>query len=273
MPVPPELVSLGHVSWDVFPDTAMPRMPGGAAAYATVLARHMGVGSAIVTAAAGDYPIDEVAPPELRAVIQSDDTTTFESRHDLNGVRTQRLMSRASIITSDIIPDEWREPDVLFVGPLDRELPLDCADWFRPRLSCVVPQGWCRSWTDPLPSDVVVTPKVPEGFTEGWDICVISEHETTAEGLAGWLAVADYVVVTRGQRGATLYERGSSRGKHVPAAGNVPNVGRDETGAGDVFAAAMVIGMANGRAALEAAESAAEWAARCTTAPSWRGIL
>lgn len=269
----PELVSVGHVSWDVSADADIGRMPGGAAAYATVLARRLGMQAAIVTAAADDYPIDEVAPPKLRAVVQSDNTTTFEYRNDAAGVRSQRLLARASAITGDIVPDRWREPNVLFVGPLDRELPLDCADWFSPKLSCVVPQGWCRSWDCPLPADVVIDPEAPVGLTKGWDICVISEHETTADGLAGWLTVAGHLVVTRGQLGATLYERGSARGLHVPPAAHVPSTGMDSTGAGDVFAAAMVIAMANGSSAHDAAVSAAEWAAKCTTEPSWRGLL
>ena len=270
---PPEFVSVGHVSWDISADSDFVIMPGGAAAYATVLARRLGMDSAIVTAAADDYPIDEVAPPELRAVVRSDNTTTFQYRHDATGMRSQRLLARASTIAGDVVPDEWREPDVLFVGPLDRELPLDCADWFKPKLSCVVPQGLCRSWIDPLPADVVINPEAPAGLTKGWDICVISEQETTADGLAGWLTVADHLVVTHGERGATVYEHGSPRGLHVPPAALVPGAGMDSTGAGDVFAAAMVIAKANGSSVRDATASAAEWAAKCTTAPSWRGLL
>ena len=269
----PEFVSVGHVSWDVSADADFGMMPGGAAAYATLLARRLGMESAIVTAAADDYPIEEVASPELRAVVESENTTTFQYRHDATGVRSQRLLARASAITGNIVPDDWREPDVLVVGPLDCELPLDCAEWFSPKLSCVVPQGWCRSWECPLPADVVVNPEAPAGLTKGWDICVISEHETTAEGLAGWLTVSDYLVVTRGQLGATLYERGSPHGLHVHPAAHVTGAGMDSTGAGDVFAAAMAIAMANGSSAHDAAASAAEWAAKCTTAPSWRGLL
>ena len=269
----PDIVSIGHVSWDVHVDYPFGKMPGGAASFATVLAREMGLRAAIVTAAAGDYPIDDVAPTNLRSVIESPATTTFESRHDDDGVRHQRLVSRARALEVADVPDDWLTPSVLFVAPLSHELPLDCLNWFRPRISCVVPQGWCRAWSEPLPSPVMVVPDVPEGMSNMWNICVISEHETARATLEDWRLAADYVVVTRGERGATLYGRSEPEGIQIPAANHVLGVGTETTGAGDVFAAALAIGIAKGSEPVEAATAASEWAAKCTTAPSWRGIV
>ena len=268
----PSMVSIGHVTWDTVPGSPGPPTPGGAAAFATVTARRYGIDAAIVTAAGLDYPLDEVAQIDRRQVIESAVTTTFENSHDATGVRYQRLMSRAPSIQIRDVPDEWRSPDILFVGPLTQELPPDCLGWFAPKVSCAVPQGWCRQWREPLPAQVTVIPSPPAGISTGWDICVVSEHEVRDDTLQDWLAVAEHVVVTRGDRGATLYRRGDNRGIHVPAATNIQGAGTETTGAGDVFAAAMAVGYANGMGVVEAARDASESAARSTTAQGWYGI-
>ena len=266
------MVSIGHVTWDTFPGQQGVMTPGGAAAFATVTARRQGIDARIVTAAGPDYPCDEVAPPEAWSIVKSAVTTTFEARYDAHGVRNQRLIARAPSIGLTDIPEDWRNPDILFVGPLTQELPPDCLSWFAPRVSCVVPQGWCRTWTEPLPARVRVKPTPPVGIATGWDICVVSEQEARHDTLQDWLAVADHIVVTRGGRGATLRQRGATRAIHIPVAMHIRDAGTETTGAGDVFAAAMAISYANGAGIIESAHDASEWAARSTTAPGWHGI-
>ena len=266
------MVSIGHVTWDAFPGQRCVMTPGGAAAFATVTARRQGIDAGIVTAAGQDYPCDEVAPPEARSIVTSDITTTFENRYDSEGVRHQRLITRASAIELADVPEDWRNPDILFVGPLTQELPPDCLHWFTPRVSCVVPQGWCRYWESPLPARVNINPMPPVGMSTGWDICVASEQEVEGDTLRDWLAIADHVAITHGERGATLHRRGATRAIHIPAATHIQDAGTETTGAGDVFAAALAISYANGAGIVQSAHNAAEWAARSTTAPGWHGI-
>ncbi len=266
------MVSIGHVTWDAFPDQGGVMTPGGAAAFATVTARRQGIDAGIVTVAGPDYPCEEVAPLEARSIVQSDTTTTFENRYDSEGVRHQRLIARAPEIEIADVPEDWRNPDILFVGPLTQELPPDCLHWFTPRVSCVVPQGWCRQWDEPLPARVNLKPMPPVGMATGWDICVMSEQEAQHDTLLDWLAVADHVAVTQGERGAIVYRRGDPRGMHIPAATHIQDAGAETTGAGDVFAAALAISYSNGAGIIQSAHNAAEWAARSTRAPGWHGI-
>ena len=100
----------------------------------------------------------------------------------------------------------------------------------------------------------------------------MSEHEARDDTLQDWLAVADHVAVTRGERGATVYRRGDLRGVHIPAATHIQDAGTETTGAGDVFAAAMAISYADGAGIIESAHDASEWAAHSTKAPGWHGI-
>ena len=271
----PRLVAVGHVTWDVLPDDLKYREPGGAVSFAAVTARSLGIEVAVVTSCAEDYPIGRVIDQSERFVrVASRWTSTFENRYEVNGDRQQILHRRASDITIDDVPEDWRSPELLFVGPLTQELPFDCLDWFSPRVSCVVPQGWLRSWDLPLPSPIKVSACPPEGIGTGWDVCVLSESEVSPETLEAWREVSKILVVTKGSRGADLYERGSAEPKAVPSfADSVEGAGKDTTGAGDVFAAAMLIRYAETGDAMASASFASRCAALSTRGPSWSAVV
>ncbi len=271
---PPDLVAIGHVTWDVLPDDLSAREPGGAVAFAAVTATRLGLRTGIVTSCANDYPTSEVpiAGGMWRRIV-SRETSTFENRYDSRGDRVQVLHLRGGEITESNVPEDWRHPKMLFVGPLTQELPFDSLSWFRPRVSCVVPQGWLRSWDPSLPSEVRVSRSPPKGMSSGWDICVISESEVDVAALDEWRVLTDNLIVTKGSRGADLYV--GSRGKRlsIPSfADQVEGAGVDTTGAGDVFAAAMLIRYAKTGDAEGSARFASLCAALSTRAPSWSAV-
>ncbi len=280
----PSLVAIGHVTWDVLSGIPLNLPlrrgesegvpPGGAVAFASATARSFGVSVGVVTSCAGDYPIADIVDAPDRCVrIPSDDTSTFENRYDAHDDRVQVLHHRGGDISVGDIPEAWRSPDMLFVGPLTQELPVDCLSWFRPRVSCVVPQGWLRSWTEPLPSLVEVSKSPPAGMGAGWDICVVSESEVEDRTLVEWREKAICLVVTKGSDGAALYTGAQNEPVSVPPfAGMIEGSGTDTTGAGDVFAASMLIRYA----ATGDAETAARYASLCaglsTRAASWSAV-
>ncbi len=271
---PPDLVAIGHVTWDVLPDDLSAREPGGAVAFAAVTATRSGVSTGIVTSCANDYPTSEVpiAGGMWRRIV-SQDTSTFENRYDSRGDRVQILHRRGDDISVADIPQACRSPDMLFVGPLTQELPFDCLSWFRPRVSCVAPQGWLRSWDPPLPSKVRVSRTPPKGMSSGWDICVISESEVDVVTLDEWRVLTDNLIVTKGSRGADLYVGSHSKPLSIPSfADQVEGAGVDTTGAGDVFAAAMLIRYAATGDAEASARYASATAALSTRAPSWSAV-
>ena len=171
-----QFLAIGHVTWDVLPDDLEANEPGGAVAFAAITASRLGLQPAVVTSCAGDYPMEEVVDaPERYVRVPSRQTSTFENRYNARGDRLQILHHRAGEISERDIPTLWKGPDMLFVGPLTQELPYDCLRWFRPRVSCVVPQGWLRSWREALPSEISVSTSPPPSISRGWDICVVSE--------------------------------------------------------------------------------------------------
>lgn len=270
----PSFLAIGHVTWDVLPDDLEAKEPGGAVSFASITASRLGLQPAIVTSCADDYPICEVIDALERYVrVPSRHTSTFENRYDARGDRLQILHACAGDITEDNIPTTWRSPDMLFVGPLTQELPYDCLRWFRPRVSCVVPQGWLRSWAEPLPSEVGVSTRPPPNVSRGWDICVISESEIEPQTLGDWQDITNHLVVTRGRDGADIYSEGESVPVNVPTfSDEVDGTGTDTTGAGDVFAAAMLIRFAASGDARHSAIYASACAALSTRGPSWKTV-
>ena len=271
---PPQLLAIGHVTWDVLPDDLEAKEPGGAVAFAAITAARHGVQPAIVTSSADDYPaIDVIEAPDRFVRVPSPWTSTFENRYDSKGDRVQVLHQRARDIAIDHIPAAWLNPDTLFVGPLTQELPVDCLRWFRPRVSCVVPQGWLRAWNEPLPSVVEVSTSPPDGMSSEWDICVISESEIDVQSLDDWRSAARTLVVTKGSEGADLFTDLQSSPLPIPASTNeVEGAGIDTTGAGDVFAAAMLIRYAETGDTQESAIYASTCAALSTRTPSWSAV-
>ena len=81
------------------------------------------------------------------------------------------------------------------------------------------------------------------------------------------------LVVTKGSKGADLYIGDADDPVQVPSfAHRVNGAGADTTGAGDVFAAAMLIRYAATSDAKEAATYASACAALSTRAPSWDAV-
>ena len=206
-------------------------------------------------------------------VVPSQQTSTFENQYDERGDRVQVLHRRGSEIRESDVTDHWRNPNMLFIAPLTQELPFDCLDWFKPQVSCVVPQGWLRSWDESLPSIVEVSKSPPSGMSAGWDICVISESEVDLETLDEWRIMARNLIVTKGSRGATLYIEDSTEPLSIPSfADTIKGAGTDTTGAGDVFAAAMLIRYAATNDPIASANFASACAALSTRAPSYRAV-
>ena len=125
----------------------------------------------------------------------------------------------------------------------------------------------------PLPSEVRVTKSPPGGMSAGWDICVISESEVEVGTIGDWRRLTRNLVVTKGSEGANLYLLGRNEPVPISSFGDVvDDAGADATGAGDVFAAAMLVRYAATGDALGSALYASACAALSTRAPSWGAV-
>lgn len=230
----PRLLALGHVTWDRGRkvDTL-----GGSVSYAAACARRLGWDAAILTTAAPDFEAPRDLPGIRVFSLASTRTTRFENHSDSDGQRAQWLLARSDDVSLEVLPDEWRDPEVLLLAPVIGELRGSLTAAFEAAIVGASAQGWLR---DVRPDGRVV----PRDWTEasrdleGVHVLFLSEHDVPDAAVRAreWLAVTPLVALTRGWRGLTLLTRDACH--EVPA---FPRAEVDPTGAGDVFAAAFLI--------------------------------
>ena len=229
---------VGHVCQDLLPDGSLSL--GGSVSYAATTAQRLGYRVGVVTSTGPDLDLVKALPGIEIVCHQSAATTVFENIY-FDGQRKQILHRRADVITCAQIPPAWRDAPMVYLGSIDQEIDPDVFRCFAGKaLICVMPQGFFRRWDEQ--GQVFFTEWTPpEALLRCINVLVISELDVPdPAGLAcDWSRFVDTVVVTHAERGATVYHAGESC--HYPAR---PAQQVDPTGAGDVFAAAFLIRLA-----------------------------
>ncbi len=234
-----DYTTIGHVTVDVMADGS--RQPGGSAFYSALQAARLGARALIVTRGVRAEIESLLAPycDELElTVIDAERTTTLQTR-GVGHARAQRVLAWAG----EIGPDVRLDTAIVHLAPIARETP---ARW---RGSAgfvgVTPQGLVRDWSG-RGARVVACPLDVALLPERCDAIVLSETERAscsallADAARAW---APLVAVTAGPAPTEL---------HLPdgelAHVEVPHVEpmRDDIGAGDVFAAAFFVALADG---------------------------
>jgi sugar/nucleoside kinase (ribokinase family) len=213
---------------------------GGAASYASVLARNLGLRTAVLTAADGHMPLTELLPDIELMVVPSRRTTQIRNVYGEGG-RQQFIPQRATNITEEHLPAAWRQTPIVLLGPVAGEVDTSLAHCFPGELLGVGAQGWLRR--------IGHEHRVHLLPPSEWDARDMMRHaralflsdEDVAPGeappaLIYWSDIAHILAFTRGYNGADVCNRGEWR--HVPA---FPANVVDPTGAGDVFAASFLI--------------------------------
>ena len=233
----PQFVIAGHVCQDILPDGSLGL--GGTASYAAVTAQRLGQRVGLVTSAGPDLDVAQTFPGVQVACHPSAATTLFENIY-FDGGRKQILHRRADVLGCAHVPPAWRQVPLVYLGTIDQEIDPSLFFCFDQALIGVMPQGFLRRWDER--GQVSFTDwNPPEAILRRIGVLVLSELDVPdPEGLVqDWGQFIDVIVVTRAARGATVYRRGESC--HYPAR---PAQQVDPTGAGDVFATAFLIRLA-----------------------------
>ena len=256
----PDFLVAGHIVQDLLPDGDW-RL-GGAAAYAALLARNLGLRTAVLTACADDLPLADLLPGVEVHRIASEHTTQFRNVYTPQG-REQWVPQRAAPITAAALPADWRDTPIVLLGPLIGEIGPDLpAAFYRGTLVGAGAQGWLRR----IAPDGRVTALAPAE----WDAAPILEHvralflsdedvapDDADDALAEWAGLVDILAFTRGYGGADVHFDSEPDGPawhHTAAIAATPT---DLTGAGDTYAAAFLIRLAETRNPWAAAKFAA----------------
>jgi len=253
---PVDYLVIGHVAHDLTPQGA--RL-GGTVAYSSLTARALGWRVGIVTAAGPETslePLNDIPVVSL----ESPNSTTFENSYTEHG-RVQYLRAQAARIDLNGVPQTWRSPSIIHLGPIANEMDAVLPEDFSPALLGLTPQGWMRQWD--AEARVSSTEWVNADFALARASAVIISREDVNgdDELIEHLAHQTRVLaVTEGSAGAVSFWNGDRRRFR---AADVPEV--DATGAGDIFAAAFFIRLFTTRDPWEATRFATLVASRSVT--------
>ncbi len=249
--MPINFLTIGPITHDLVPDGFR---FGGTVSFASVTARRLGWQPGILTRVspvglyagpASTEPVDIIAPDDSPLagipihLLPSSTSTTFTNIYR-DGVRTQVLTAQAEPVTPADLPAAWADVPVVLLGPLAQDVPASWTAVFPRALMGVTPQGWMRRWD----AAGHVSPTRWENaadFLHRADVAILSREDVGGDDtyLAELASQARLLVITDGWHGATLYMDGAS---HRIAPRSTSEV--DPTGAGDVFATAFLLRLA-----------------------------
>lgn len=254
-----DLVVVGHVTLDHAPGGIR---PGGAAYYAALTAHRLGVAVGLLTAFGPDLPA-ATFPAGIAVVnLPARATTAFELRRGPEG-RRLRLLARAPDLEASALPAGWARVPLALLCPVAGEVDPAFASCFEDAAVGVLPQGWMRARgaggvlsPGPWEDAGLVLPHA--------QLVVVSEEDVGGEERPAlvWFQQVPLGALTRGRRGASLFVNGERY--HVAPDRAVPV---DATGAGDVFAATLLVEYQRRGDPWEAAAAAACAAAASVEAP------
>ena len=250
MTVIPNFVAIGHITRDMSSDGSTWNI-GGAAAYAAVAAHRLGRRTGIVTSHGTDLTLHSVLPAEIEiASTVAAESTIFRNVDRGAGRREQYVMSRAQRLDVEQVPYAWLDAQIVLAAPVLGEIDSSMLGRFRKSLVGAAGQGWLRRW--------VGNPDIPLsqrgldalGALPPIGALFLSNEDFNGDSdeLSALMPDTPIIVVTLGAAGARLRWQGAWR--EVPP---FPATERDATGAGDVFAAAFLIRLAETRDPLVAA--------------------
>ena len=230
---PPDLVVVGHVTLDV---TASGTRPGGAAYYAALTAHRLGLRVGLLTSSGEDYPADTVPGGIVLARVPAPQTTVFRLVESGAG-RILTLISRADDLEVDDLPPGWDGAPLAMLCPVINEVDPAFAETLGTASLGVLPQGWMRRRAQ----GGLIVPQLWEDAPAvlAWAQLMVASEDDVAgfrEDAVEWLQRVPVGALTAGRHGAELFVNGEPY--HV-APDQAQEV--DETGAGDVFATALLI--------------------------------
>lgn len=239
-------VAIGHITNDISPE---PHLGGGASYTAVTLAR-LGFRTTIITKCRINDPyVHQLRKMNVKTITLSSEVntiTTFDNQYNEEGKRTQFVRDKQTPITRkdlNSLPDSVQDALIL-VAPVIGEVDMDTYPYLaiKNRMLAVIPQGYFRSISET--GKVEQTPWAGfEEYLSHAKVTIFSDEDITIDGdfdnnlLTQIKSLSDITIVTRGERGATIfYNKGEDRFE-IKAYKLLAGEAKDFTGAGDVFAA------------------------------------
>ena len=229
-------LSVGHFCYDVSPNGYI---LGGSASYSTLTARNLGHHARAITAVGSDFDRQNPLLDGIKAVYcESPETTIFDNQYDAKGHRQQFILGAAKKLTGADLPVAWRASNIVYLCPIANEVSTELVHCFgKGTLIGATPQGWLRRW-DASGRVEAKRWTAAEEILPYIDVLILSDEDIRAypDELERYIRLAPIVVLTRGVKGATLFQNGTQLESEAYSVTEI-----DPTGAGDVFATSFLI--------------------------------
>jgi sugar/nucleoside kinase (ribokinase family) len=244
---PVDYLVIGHLTCDLSPEG--PHL-GGTAAFAALTAQALGLRVGIVTSLGEDVPMGAIRHLPI-VNFPTENSTTFENITTPEG-RVQFIHHVAPSLGLNLVPDPWHTAPIVHLGPVAQEVEPALVRHFPTSLIGVTPQGWLRSWNS---KGRVLPTEWPEAAfvlqRAGAAVLSIEDVDGEEDRLAEMAASCHILAVTEAEQGSRLYWNGDVRRFSSPKVKKV-----DDTGAGDIYAAAFFVRLYTTRDPWEAARFA-----------------
>ncbi len=247
---------IGHLTQDL---TANGPRLGGTAAYAALTAAALGLRVGIVTAWGMEVPLGPLSGIPV-ANFQADASSTFENIYTSAG-RIQYVRALAPRLDYYMVPEPWRQAQVVHLGPVAQEVEPSLVRMFPGALIGLTPQGWLRGWDQDGRVKAVEWPEASFALSQaGAAVISVEDVGGNEERIEEMAAASRILAVTEAHQGSRLYWNGDVRRFRPPEITEV-----DATGAGDIYAAAFFTRLFTTRDPWEAARFATHLAAYSIT--------
>ena len=233
--MPPKYLVLGHITHDRRPGG---NTIGGSVYYGAITARKLGCTAAMVTSCSKEFPFPRELATVNKSISYSSNTTIFHNKYidvDQDKYRIQYVESTANPLAISDVPPLWKRPEIVHFGPLVGEIDSNLICHFNNSLTIASIQGWTRRWDRNGKIQQLewkgdnVLPYVAAAICSTEDLHSYSD-------ITRWKDMVPILILTKGQKGATLYTQGNTF-----EFDSIPIKQIDPTGAGDVFTAAFII--------------------------------
>jgi hypothetical protein len=260
---PVDYLLIGHVTQDL---TSSGPTLGGTVSFAGLTARALGLKVGIVTSCAADTDLSALEGIQV-CRHESEFSTTFQNAYH-KGRRSQILHRQASSLSLASVPEVWRNTAIVHLAPVAQEVDPGLARSFPDSTLCLTPQGWLRGWDK---TGHISVGEWPESsfVLENADLAVLSFEDVAndARRINELISSINVLAVTEGAAGANVYWNGDQRHFNAPHKKVL-----EETGAGDIFAAAFFIRYEVTRDPWEACRFATELASGSVTRKGLQSI-
>jgi sugar/nucleoside kinase (ribokinase family) len=260
---PVDYLVIGHLTCDVIPGGL--RL-GGAASYAALTARAMGLRVGIVTAWGNEFPLGALEGIQVVAA-PAEHSTTYENIYTDQG-RIQYIHHQAPRIDLSTVPEVWRRAPIIHLGPIAQEVDSILPEGFHPSLLGLTPQGWMRAWGEDRRVQHCEWEGADLALPKAGAVCMSIEDLVYNEDLIEhYMLTTPILALTEGREGMRLYWNHDMRRFRAPKVKVV-----EATGAGDVFASSFFIRLYQTRDPWEASRFAVRMSAISVTRSGLDGV-